>query len=139
MALIPFHRHPVRRALEFLPLEDRTLPTVAFAAGSGPGMLATVRVYDEDGALLREFNPYPGFTGGVRVAVAFLNDDFDAEVITAPGPGFAPVVRIFDGISFLQANVRPLRDFFAYAEDFTGGVFVAAGDLDGDGIGEITT
>ncbi len=133
------NNHSLRPRLSVLYLEDRTVPTVAFAAGSGPGVLATVKVYDEDGALLREFNPYPGFTGGVRVAVALLNDDFDAEVITAPGPGFAPVVRVFDGISFLQANTRPLRDFFAYAEDFTGGVFVAAGDLDGDGFGEITT
>src|SRR5215213_2555850 len=118
MARFPSHYHPTRQGLQLLRLEDRALPTVAFAAGSGPGVLATVKVYDEDGALLREFNPYPGFTGGVRVAVALLNDYFDAEVITAPGPGFAPVIRVYDGISFLQANIRPLRDFFAYEESF---------------------
>src|SRR5207244_375169 len=32
-----------------------------------------------------------------------------------------------------------LRSFFAYAAAFTGGVFVAAGDLNGDGRAEIVT
>jgi serralysin len=45
-----------------------------------------VNVYDADsGALLRSFDIYPGFTGGVSVAVGDLNADGTAEVITGAG------------------------------------------------------
>lgn len=139
MSRSPSNSYSICRRLRLHRLEDRINPIVAFAAGSGPGVLATVNVYDEEGSILRTFNPYPNFTGGVRVAVADVNGDFEADVITAPGPGFSPVVRVFDGISFLQANTVPLRDFYAYEQSFTGGVFVAAGDVNDDGFADITT
>src|SRR5205814_7423239 len=50
-----------------------------------------------------------------------------------------PVVREFDGASVIQGSNRSLRDFFAYSENFTGGVFVAAGDVDFDGHADVVT
>src|SRR5207248_1089591 len=56
------------------------------------------------------------------------------DVITAPGPGMAPDVRIFDGTTGLM-----IRDFMAYNPNFLGGVFLAVGDVTGDGAPDIIT
>lgn len=74
------------------------------------------------------------FRGGVRLAVADVTGDGVADVITAPGPGMAPWVKVFDG-----ASGNLLRTFLAYNPRWTGGVLVAAGDVTGDGIADIVT
>src|SRR5262249_6270337 len=90
-----------------------------------------VKVYDvRTGALKLDFYAYDGsFTGGVRVAVADLNNDGYPDIITGTGPGTAPEVRAFDGRTSAM-----ILDFYAYSPVFTGGIFVAAGDLNGDNI-----
>jgi hypothetical protein len=70
--------------------------------------------------LIRQFLPYePAFRGGVRVAAADLNFDGIADILTAPEPGNAPLVRAFDGPT--GANIL---NFLAFDPAFTGGVFV---------------
>ncbi len=54
-------------------------------------------------------------------------------IITGAGPGGGPHVRVFDSVGL------PKGGFFAYNEDFRGGVNVAGGDVDGDGLDEIIT
>ena len=76
----------------------------------------------------------PGFTGGVRVAVGDVNGDGRADVITGAGPGAGPHVKVFDG-----ATGALLSSFFAYDPGFAGGVFVAAGDVNGDGRADVVT
>ncbi|HEV8306360.1 MAG TPA: VCBS repeat-containing protein, partial [Methylomirabilota bacterium] len=104
--------------------------------GAGPGGGPEVRVFDGvTGTLLRSFLAYDAsFTGGVRVAVGDVNGDGRADIITGPGPGGGPNVRVFDG-----RTGALLRSFFAYDPTFTGGVFVAAGDVNGDGMADIIT
>src|SRR5207248_3357299 len=53
-------------------------------------------------------------------------------VIVAPGPGGGPRVRVFDG-----RDGSNLAELLAFEPTFTGGVYVAAGDITGDGIAEI--
>ena len=60
-----------------------------------------------------------------------LNSNY--YIATAPQKGGGPHVRIFD----LQGNAK--GGFFAYDKKFTGGVSIASGDVDGDGIDEIIT
>ena len=66
----------------------------------------------------------PGFAGGVRVAVADVDGDGRAEIVTAAGPGGGPHVRVWRVAPFGE-----LTGFFAYGVGFTGGVFVAGADL----------
>ncbi len=68
------------------------------------------------------------FTGGVRVALATQTDDNIPNILCAAGPGTSPEVRIFDGLTF-----QLLGDAFAFAQSFSGGVYVATGDVNGDG------
>jgi hypothetical protein len=102
----------------------------------GPGGGPDVRVFDgATGAISREFMAYsPLFLGGVRVAVGDVNGNGVADIITAPGPSGGPEVRVFDGKTGVV-----IRDFLAYAPNFTGGLFVAAGDVNGDGKADIIT
>jgi hypothetical protein len=69
----------------------------------------------------------------VNVAVGDVDGDGKIEIVTAPGPGGGPDVRVFD----LKGNQK--YRFNAYAPLFHGGVSIATGDIDGDGKAEIIT
>jgi glucose/arabinose dehydrogenase len=104
----------------------------AFAVGQGPGG-SLVRVFDAGGRLVSNITAFPGFTGGVRVALADIDGNGQRDVVVAAGPGGGPHVKVF------ATDGTLLRSFFAYVPTFSGGVSVAAGDLDGDGDADIVT
>lgn len=104
------------------------------ALGANAGLVPEVRVYSVDGKLQSKFNAYAStFRGGVRVAAGDLEGDGKAEIVTAPGVGGGPHIRVFDQ----KGNVK--SQFFAYDSKFRGGISVAVGDIDGDGKAEIIT
>jgi uncharacterized delta-60 repeat protein len=104
--------------------------------GAGAGGGPHVEVFDgATGAPLQSYFAYdPAFTGGVRVAAGDLNGDGKADIITAAGPGGGPQIQVFDGVTG-----QSIQSFFAYDPAFTGGVYVAAGDVNGDGKVDIIT
>jgi hypothetical protein len=76
------------------------------------------------GEALAGFFAYdPAVRAGVRVAAADLDGDGRAEIVTAPGAGRGPHVRVFR--RHADASVSEVTGFFAYDPAFRGGVFVA--------------
>jgi len=60
----------------------------------------------------------PAFGGGVRVAAGDVDGDGIDEIITGPGPGGGPHVRVF------RADGTEVGGFMAYDRRFVNGVYV---------------
>jgi hypothetical protein len=90
-----------------------------------------VRVFSDNAVLLRDFVAYQPpvgnlvavtgddsqWHGGVHVGFTTVNGH--AAIITGPGRGAAPEVKVFDALS-----ITLIDDFFAYDSGFLGGVYV---------------
>jgi streptogramin lyase len=92
-------------------------------------------------ALLASFFAFaPSFTGGVFVAAAVARSG-QPELVLGAGAGGGPQVEVLDATKLSQVQVNGqiapaavLSSFFALTPSFTGGVSVALGDVNGDGI-----
>ena len=104
--------------------------------GSGPGIPAEVRAFHADGTSAgASFRPYgTSFRGGVRVAVCDVDGDGIGEIVTVPGPGHNPEVAVW---TLGAQRTTRIRRFNAGSTSYTKGLFVACGDVDGDGASEI--
>ncbi len=117
--------------------------TGVYAAATGVDGSPVVTVYRPDGTPLTSLNPFPpgfggevdagspGFTGGIRMAVADVTGDGVPDYVIGSGPTITATVLVIDGTN--NRTILTLRPF----ETFTGGVFVSTGDVDGDGIADI--
>ena len=105
-------------------------------ATMGPSGLPTVKVINgATHATMLEFNAYSNeFRGGVFVTTGDTNNDGIPEIITGAGAGGGPHVKVFNSQSGAE-----MASFFAYDPAFTGGISIAAADMDADGIAEIIT
>jgi autotransporter-associated beta strand protein len=107
-----------------------TTHLIATAADAGgPG---AVVAYTATGKEAFTLNPFPGVPGGIRVATADVNGDGTDDVVAATGPGGPGLVAVFDG-----ATHKELFRTQPFESSFTGGLYVAAGDLNGDGRADV--
>lgn len=130
-------------------LEDRSLLTQFIAVGTDAGPQNQVRILadnDQNGQYETQttglqafrFSPFNDFAGGIRVAFGDFDGDRNDELVVAAGPGAGPHVIIYKMSSGgIPGDV--VDSFFAYGAGFRGGVFIAAGDIDGDGRDELIT
>jgi len=94
----------------------------------------SLSISNHKGKISNSFSIYDeAFRGGVNLAVGDIDGDGVSEIVTGAGVGGGPHVRIFD----IKGNLK--GQFFAYDEKFRGGVNLAVGDIDGDGVSEIVT
>lgn len=107
---------------------------IEYVTGAGPGGGPLIKVLEKDGKVNKQFYAYgENFRGGVDVAVGDIDDDGKAEIITAPGSGGGPDIKVF------KADGTLIKEFFAYGTNFYGGVRVSAADIDSDGKWEVVT
>ncbi len=96
-----------------------------------PGPL--VRIYNQDQEFVREFYAYDSqLTIGVNAVIVDVTGDGREEIITAPQAGAAPHLKLFS-----LAGTLLTPGWFAFAEDFRGGVNLATGDLTGDEVDDL--
>lgn len=122
--------------------------------GTGPGGGPNVKVISgakinnigPDGlpdstALLASFFAFDEkFRGGVNVGTGDVNGDGYSDVIAAAAAGGGSHVKSFNGLKLIQSGAFApgviLASFYAFGASFLGGVNVAAGDLNGDGLAD---
>jgi autotransporter-associated beta strand protein len=83
------------------------------------------------------------FNVGAHVAVGDINGDGHADVVTGATAG-NPDVRVYHGKDIASASFTPdgaslMAQFFAYELQFNVGAYVAVGDTNGDGYGDVIT
>ena len=112
---------------------------IASPGGPLPGQIGLppiVRVFDgRTMSLISEFLAYDRtWTGGVQIAAANITRQGKAIIVTGADVGAGPHVKAFDLVTG-----REIASFYAYDQSFRGGVRVALGDIDGDGLPDIVT
>jgi hypothetical protein len=80
------------------------------------------------------FTPYLGrHPANIQVAVGDVDGDGVADIVTIPGAGVSPQVRVFSGTG------KPKASFYAYGTSMKQGVQILLEDVDRDGTKEIIT
>jgi hypothetical protein len=109
--------------------------TAKIVTAPGPGGGPHIKVWNAGGTTIAQQWMDGSETAGKHVASGDVNGDGKKEVITGSGPNSAAVVSVYDA-----ATGHLIASSFAYSNgSFYGGVFVAAGDVDGDGKAEVLT
>jgi len=112
---------------------------------NGIGAISGVDGSPQTAAIVSNFFAFSlDYSGGVNVAQGDVNSDGIDDIIVGARTGLAQVRVInganarIEGISGELESDNPalIDDFFAFDTGYTGGVFVAAGDVNGDGVAD---
>ena len=102
--------------------------------GLGPGGGPEVRVFEYGNSSSVRFEAYAStYDKGIYVGVGDIDGDGVEEIVTGTDDGGGPHLRAFDRLGNVELS------FFAYDENFRGGVHIDVGDINEDGVDEIIT
>jgi hypothetical protein len=106
----------------------------AVIVGTGNGGSPKIQLrHPTTGALVSQLTVGdPLATSGVRVAAADVTGDGVLDYFVGTGPGVSNAASLYDG-----STKQKIRDVPAFEASFTGGLYVAAGDVTGDGVPEL--
>ena len=79
------------------------------------------------------------FRGGARAAIGDINNDLVNDLVVAAGFGGGPRIAVYDGRS-VRPTLTPTKlfnDFFVFEQTLRNGVYVTAGDINGDGFDDV--
>ena len=106
--------------------------TYEIITGAGVGGGPQVRIFNKDGKVLGGFFAYDKNTrNGVTITVGNVDGGAEKEIITGPGPGFQPQVRVWNKSGQL------ISEFLAFDKSLKSGIMVSAADVNNDGLDEI--
>lgn len=113
-----------------------TMPASArsLAVGTGPGGTPMIQLRNPaNGMVLKQETVGDAASrSGVRVATADVTGDGVPDLFVGTGPGVSNQASLYDGVT-----LKKLRDVPSFEPSFTGGIYVAAGDVTGDGVPEL--
>jgi hypothetical protein len=115
-------------------LPPQATPARLLAAGFLVGNSSHVKIYDQDGHVLKDID-VTAFIGAAqaRVAVADVTGDGVEDVIVGSAAGVTNKLVVLDGAN----NYAVAFSTQPFEAGYTGGVYVTAGDVTGDGIADI--
>ena len=112
---------------------DSGLPSQLLVSGNGSAATSFDLNAAGQYAAGTSFAPFGSSASLVRTAVGDVNGDGVPDRIYAVGPGGGSLIRVVDGAT----GADLLAATATYEATFTGGLFVASADIDGDGRAEI--
>ncbi len=101
--------------------------TIEIITAPERGMKSEIKIFSANGKRKQSFLAYPAsFMGGVSIAVGNVVDGADPEIVTAPGVGGVPEVRVF------SSEGRKISSFVTDPSRKPVGLRVALAELDGN-------
>ena len=131
-SILPFGNYLGKATVAIADVTGDGVPDVL--TGSGLGNRPHVRVFNgvNLGGVHSFFALEPSYRGDVAVAAGDINRDGKADIMAAAGRGDPGLVRVYSG-----SDLSVLKSFFPFGPGFTGGVTLASGDFNNDGVADI--
>jgi len=122
-------------------IPEAIIRSLVVGSDDGCNGLPLVHILDPDtGAQVFQFMAYEkSFRGSVRVATGDVTGDGVPEIIVAPGRNRVGQIRVFTPTPAGSSNYTELVGYrtLPFGGGYRGGVEVAVGDVNGDGVGDI--